>query len=361
MSRPARISEEFERELRALRASGMEWYDLWDRHGRTDFPTENALRLYLKRRGPAMAAAPIMGRQTTALQAVGIPASSWQISQVRQGLHRIRVPVSRREGWEFDSGLMADIHWDNPHCQRELLEYQMGWLRRRGAPVHIFGDLLCIMNTAGDRRASLGGIRPEHLGDNHVDLVIEDAIRYFSAWGDYGVISEGNHETAVRKWHNTDPTDRIVAGIRAQGFQAGRGMYTGWIVYEFYDPENPHWNQEFRVFYDHGSGGGGPVTQGVIGTNRRAVYIDRADLVVTGHIHYSWQVQIMKVDGSGEVMQTQAQDHVQCPTYKDEFSSGKGWAIETGKPPKPLGSWTLRHYWSPRARQVKATYFRTVE
>ena len=101
-----------------------------------------------------------------------------------------------------------------------------------------------------------------------------------------------------------------------------------------------------KLKYHHGSGGGGPVTKGVIQTNRQAVYLPDADIVVNGHTHDAWYVPIARERLSDKgVVYRDLLHFVRTPGYKDEYGDGSGgYAIETWKPPKPLGAVWLRFF-----------------
>ncbi|NBW21525.1 MAG: hypothetical protein EBR82_77560 [Caulobacteraceae bacterium] len=58
--------------------------------------------------------------------------------------------------------LLSDLHWDNPHCDRELLKKHLDAAVKRDAGVFIFGDLFCAMQGKYDPRGNKEGIRPEH-------------------------------------------------------------------------------------------------------------------------------------------------------------------------------------------------------
>ena len=91
--------------------------------------------------------------------------------------------------------------------------------------------------------------------------------------------------------------------------------------------------------YHHGHGGGGPVTKGVIQTNRRAVYLPDASIVATAHIHESWVLPIKRerISERGKQFHDIAW-HVSVPTYRDDFAKGgEGFHIEGGRTPKPIG------------------------
>ena len=98
--------------------------------------------------------------------------------------------------------------------------------------------------------------------------------------------------------------------------------------------------------YFHGAGGGGPVTRGVIQTNRMAVFLPDADFILSGHTHDSWVVPIARerISKAGRIYQDE-QIHIRSATYKDEYGDGySGLHVERGAPPKPLGGWWLRFY-----------------
>ncbi len=94
------------------------------------------------------------------------------------------------------------------------------------------------------------------------------------------------------------------------------------------------------------------MTRGVIQTNRMAVYLPDADIVLTGHTHDSWVVPIARERCSPRgSLSHDEQLHVRSGTYKDEYQDGhSGWHVETMKPPKPLGAVWLRFYFQEGER-----------
>ena len=56
--------------------------------------------------------------------------------------------------------LISDLHWDNPHCDRELLKNHLDEAVRRNAAVVVNGDFFCLMQGKGDPRRSKDDIRP---------------------------------------------------------------------------------------------------------------------------------------------------------------------------------------------------------
>jgi hypothetical protein len=93
------------------------------------------------------------------------------------------------------------------------------------------------------------------------------------------------------------------------------------------------------VYYQHGYGGGGPVTKGVIQTNRRAAYLPDAQVIITGHIHEEWSVTMCRdrLSKQGRTYHDE-QVHICSATYKDEYDPPKStWHSQVGRPLKPIG------------------------
>jgi hypothetical protein len=106
--------------------------------------------------------------------------------------------------------------------------------------------------------------------------------------------------------------------------------------------------------YQHGAGGGGPVTRGTIQTNRQAVYLPDADIVVNGHTHDSWVVPIARerLSDQGHVRRDLVW-FVRTPGYKDDYGSGAdGWHNVRWGAPKPLGCVWARIYFKSHPTQV---------
>jgi hypothetical protein len=242
--------------------------------------------------------------------------------------------------------LISDLHWDNPHCDRALLKRHLDEALEINAPVFVNGDLFCVMQGKYDRRKCKSDIRPEHNTATYLDDLVETAIEWFAPYASIlAVIGKGNHETAIIKNHETDLTDRLCAGLRTR--------YSSKVIcggYGFWVHLKPDTNTPtIKVYAHHGSGGGGPVTKGVIQTNRRQCMINGADVIWSGHIHEAWCLEVMQVgtNRAGDVVHSTVQ-HVCTPTYKEEYGDGtSGWHVERMAPPKPLGGYWMdisRHY-----------------
>jgi hypothetical protein len=232
----------------------------------------------------------------------------------------------------------SDRHWDNPHSDHAMQIRHMEEAVKREAGIIDLGDLFvpCKASmTSGPARTRSG---QSTNGD------------YLDAWsrpprtsshptpsGSSGSPT-GNHEASIRHRHETDLIHRLVRALNRRGGDIHRGGISGWIQFRFLD-QHRHVRQ-YKAWYHHGYGGGGPVTRGVIQSNRKAVYVPDANFVLSGHVHEEWNLTIQRTRLSdGGVQYQDEQLHLQVPTYKDEYGDGSGgWHVGTGKPPKPLGA-----------------------
>jgi hypothetical protein len=236
--------------------------------------------------------------------------------------------------------LISDIHWDNPHCNRDLLKKHLDQALEISADILFNGDTFCLMQGAYDPRKSKNDIRPEHNKTNYLDAVVNDAIDWFSPYAHLiKVVGYGNHETNILKRAETDVIDRFVFGLNSKnGTSVEVGGYGGWIVYQFQRGLNAGM-AAYKIKYMHGFGGGGPVTRGVIQFNRMSTFVEGADMVWMGHVHEDHELTYT-IESLNNHNKVKLKDilMVRTPTYKEEYQGGKGgWHVERGSAPKALG------------------------
>src|SRR5690606_18550357 len=137
-------------------------------------------------------------------------------------------------------------------------------------------------------------IRPEHAHGNYLDALVSTADEYLAPYSDLLTLrGYGNHETAIRKHHETDLVERLTERLRARGSPARTGGFSGFV--RFFITYNRTCRTSITYWYHHGHDGGGPVTRGVIQSNRHAVFLADADIVHTGHTHDTWIVPIARI------------------------------------------------------------------
>ncbi len=252
--------------------------------------------------------------------------------------------IKYETGDRYRCVLMSDLHWDNPKCDRVRLKKDLDYAVSEGLDIFLNGDTFCVMQGRYDGRRMKSDIREEHNTSTYLDDLVSTAIEWFTPYKDnIKLIGYGNHETAILKNCETDLLARLVEGLNARGGDIVLGGYGGWIVWSFVASNGNGNGMAFKMKYFHGSGGGGPVTKGVIQNQRAMASIQGADLYWSGHVHESYtmthMVETLNVRHNSELKEVL---HVRTPTYKEEYGDGtKGWHVMRGAPPKPLGCYIL--------------------
>lgn len=247
--------------------------------------------------------------------------------------------VRIEKNWEETKVLLiSDLHWDNPKCDRALLKKHLDEALKGNHDVLINGDLFCLMQGAFDPRKSKSDIRPEHNVANYFDAIINTAVDWFAPYAHLiKFIGYGNHETAILKRQETDIIERFVTllNYKCQS-NVQVGGYGGWVRVHFADGVN---SKSFNIKYMHGFGGGGAVTRGTIQHNRMSVNVEGADAIWMGHVHedYEMTYTVEFLSNQDTVLQRDIL-MIRTSAYKEEYGDGsKGWHIERGASPKPIG------------------------
>lgn len=286
----------------------------------------------------------------------------WITARPHRNSFELTIPYQARKGWESWALCTSDRHWDNPKSNRSLQAFHFDQARERSAPVFDFGDFFCAMQGKYDvKRSNKSDIRPEHRNSRYLDSLVDTAAAWLDPWADNVVlIASGNHEQSIKDRHETDLIERLCALLNAGGRRSvAHGGFGGWIRFKF-RPENATergggtW-QSIVAHYDHGYGGGGPVTRDTIQGQRRAVYLPDADIIFSGHTHDEWVMRHMqaRLTRSG-VPTLRSQVIAKIPTYKEEYGDGSsGWHCRRGAPPKPTGAMWIHFYYSSRTQSIQ--------
>jgi UDP-2,3-diacylglucosamine pyrophosphatase LpxH len=239
--------------------------------------------------------------------------------------------------------MLSDLHWDNPHCDRDMLKRHLDYCLEEDIPVMVNGDLFCCMQGRMDRRSNKSDIRPEHNNARYLDSIIETAVDWFLPYAHIiKLVGYGNHETAIIKFQETDILQRFVDLLNYKaGSNIQTGGYGGWLIIK----QNSGWGSKYstKVKYFHGSGGGGIVTKGAINLTRALETYENFDVFTMGHIHEnSCRNDVrdtIEHHSVGGYVLKQKQLHLMLTgTYKEEYGDGsQGWHVERGAPIKPLG------------------------
>ena len=243
-----------------------------------------------------------------------------------------------KSGWEQWVLLMSDEHFDSIKCDRSMLKRHHEEAKSRNAIIFKFGDIFDCMGGKWDKRTNKGDIRPEYQKANYFDIIKSDAADFYSPYKDnIKFISPGNHELSILMRHEID-----LIGALGNQLNCTVGKYSGFIKFNFTKPSKGSSNS-FVLYYTHGTGGGAPVTKGVIQNNRRQHTID-ADIYVSGHIHTGTTQPRPRVYLNTQCnVEYREPTHIILGAYKNEFLTG-GWADTKGFDPAVLGGMWIRFY-----------------
>ena len=266
------------------------------------------------------------------------------IQQMQPNIHLITI-----KGKSCDFLLISDLHWDNPKCDRALLKKDLDEAVERGAIIIVNGDFFCLMQGKGDPRRSKDEIRPEHNKGNYLQAVVEDAVDWFAPYKDnLALIGYGNHETGVLRHMEFDALKyfQSIYNYKHKG-NVQIGGYGGTIHINL-DVSTPNddvtRNTAFIIHYYHGSGGGGPVTKGVIQDQRIMANTEGYDLTWQGHVHelYHHVNMVHHYNKRNKIITHRRVHQLRTSTYKEEFGAGEGgFHVERGRGIKPLGGYWM--------------------
>lgn len=257
---------------------------------------------------------------------------------------------------DYEYLLMPDVHFDNPKCQRDIFFRWMDQAKERGAKVIFNGDFFCLMEGRYDPRRSRTGIRPEYNKNSYLDLVINDAAEQLMPYAQNILFfGEGNHENKIRQHLDTDPLQRLCERINmATGSKIYKMGYSGFVLFKYRQGKELA-GTITKVLYFHHGRYGGTITKGTIGTMRHGAVAPDADVILTGHTHDHWSMEIPRYRvglKTGEV-RIDTQIHLKVGTLKEEFAHMDGWAVEKIVLPKSIKGWWMRHTYSRSKKQVK--------
>lgn len=239
---------------------------------------------------------------------------------------------------QVDLMLSSDRHHDSMHCNRKLEKKQLDEAKKRQALIIDAGDPFDAMQGRYDPRRNYDDLRPEFKVQNYYDVIVNDALVFYKPYAsNFLVIGKGNHDQGVLKHTNISLITNLVKGLREEGSQCVCGGYGGWVI--LYFGASGGTRSSVRIKYFHGAGSEAPVTRGMIQTNRQAVYLPDADIVLNGHNHQEYTTSIKRERISTKGIQYFDLVHFgRTPGYMDDYGDGsEGWAVESGHVPKPQG------------------------
>lgn len=232
----------------------------------------------------------------------------------------------------------SDLHIDSVYCDRDYLISDLKDAVSKNAKIVILGDLFDAMQGRFDPRRNMDELRPEYRRSDYYDFVIADVAKILEPFAkNIMLIADGNHELSVLKNAGTSLIDRLIERFSIMGYPIHKGGYGGWI--RFMSEVNGVPQGSIKLKYFHGAGGEAPVTRGAIQTNRQAVYLPDAEIVINGHSHNQLYIPIARerLSNKGNLY-FDIQHHIRTPGYKQAYADGStGWEVTRGGVPKPLG------------------------
>ena len=238
--------------------------------------------------------------------------------------------------------LISDVHWDSKDCDRALLKKHLDYALEKDAAIVIVGDFFDLMEGRNDMRRANKAMS-NHYAPNYLQKVVMDASEWLKPYvKNIAVISDGNHETSITRHIQVDPLEWLCYELNKQGSPVVHGKYQGFIIVKAYiglkDKKNASIRQ-YVIYYHHGLWGG-VISKGTQSVMRFGAVVPDADMVITGHTHDQWMMlhTRYKLLRNGDVKLCD-QVHLKLGTYKNEFESGGGFAVEKIGLPKPIGGW----------------------
>lgn len=260
---------------------------------------------------------------------------------------------------------VSDAHWDNRHCDREALRRDLLAAQKQGAAIILVGDTFCAMQGKWDKRKDENQLRAEHRGGNYFDKLVDTAAEWFAPFAkDIALLTYGNHETSILQHHQTDLLQRLHQKLLDRGSRAELGAYAGFLKVV----NTSRWKSSATsckiICWNHGNGGGGEVTRGMIDNNRTRG-MAYADIYVGGHIHRrnADENVVLELDERNMTLRQRHQWFLRSSTYKRESGVDEqnlsGFHIERRGPgERPIGGWWLDFESHRDGSGCRATYTR---
>jgi len=271
------------------------------------------------------------------------PTASWRIEKHHPSVMALNVGKSHR------ILQISDAHWDNKHCDRAALKRDMDEAVAGGWPIIMIGDFFCAMQGRWDKRADDKQLRVEHRGGRYLDRLVETAAEWLTPYAaNIALITYGNHETSIIHHHQTDLLQRLHQELKHVAGYAGEiGAYAGFLkIGHGYREDRPEDRVNTVIAWNHGYGGGGEVTRGMIDHSRTRSQA-YADIYIGGHIHRrnSDENIIMELNEAANTIRLRSQWFLRSSTYKQETGAAdndvSGWHTERGRGERPVGGWWL--------------------
>lgn len=245
--------------------------------------------------------------------------------------------------WEQWVLLSSDRHHDSIHCNRKLEKKHLDMALERDALILDAGDLFDAMQGKYDPRKSYTEIRPEYLVESYYNAIVDDAVEFYSPYAkNMALLGRGNHDSSVLRNANIDLVSMLTHGLKGRGADnLAPGGYGGYVRF-MYTNGKPMGSLSMKYF--HGAGGESRQTRGVTEAGGVMTFSPDADILWSGHNHHNYIVgsRRERLSNKGQLYFDLCYA-VRSPGYNDTHGDGtRGWSVESGHIPKPLGSIWLK-------------------
>ena len=256
--------------------------------------------------------------------------------------------------------VLSDLHFDNPHCDREKLKEDLDKALELDAAILVFGDFFCAMMGAWDPRRTRGvsAVRPEDDHPNYLDKLVENAVKWWKPYAkNLAVVCPGHHEPAILKRHEVDRIDRFTTMLRIAepDCNVSAGGYGNYL--RVFGRMHKNTKNSFTIYSHHGYGSGGAFSAQITAFQKYLVQ-NEADVYICGHIHKKMTFPIMRtyLNPKKKVVSKKI-DFIRSGTYKDEHGDGAiGWSVEKGMGPRPMGGYWIQLMMQRNSNIVRKIY-----
>ena len=245
---------------------------------------------------------------------------------------------------------IGDLHLDNPKADRAGLKRVLDNAVADNAAIFVLGDVFDAMQGVGDRRGSKTDLSARYVGrEDYLTALVEDVAECLKPYAENIVlILQGNHESAASKHYGLHLEQALAYELRKVGSRVATPGYQSYCALRFSWMVGASASATVPFWLTHGSGGGGPVTRGVIQAQRRAVTYPDARFVVSGHVHNSYFVahEQHRLSQTLRTFDTE-QEHYVVGAWKNEHKAAGGWWVERGGNPRLPSAWRAS-FWRAR-------------
>lgn len=258
--------------------------------------------------------------------------------------HTMKFPANKENNHTVPFLLVSDVHYDSRKCQRDLLKKHFDHIKKQNGFIMCFGDWFDVMGCYRDPRSKSADIRPEYISQNrsYLDLIVEDSFRFLENYKNNLIfMSDGNHETAIKKHRDTDILNTLVFLLRQSGSKVVKGGYSGFINLSLFEQKR---KCPYIIAYHHGKGGNAPRSKGILHMDIDFKNYPDSNLFVSGHNHQKglWPSVCYRRKTSGKIIHD-TRYWLKTGTYKrnESHTLMGGWEVEKGFDPTPLGGYYL--------------------